>query len=136
MVTRCNKAGVRIYVDIVFNHMTVDREDARGTGGSTADTHKFEYPQVPYSQLDFHYPTCGVNDYSNPINVRNCELLGLHDLDQSKEHVRDKIVGLMNDVIDTGVAGFRWVVVFLARAKYISSIISESTLPNTCGRSI
>ena len=47
---------------------------------------------------------CIVIDYKK---VRNCKLLGLVDLDQSKEDVRNKIVGYYNNVIDIGVAGFR-----------------------------
>ncbi|XP_077256834.1 alpha-amylase 4N-like [Temnothorax americanus] len=107
MVRRCNNAGVRIYVDVVFNHMTGDHANANGTGGTTADTHVFSYPGVPYSQYDFHYPPCAINNYQDPANVRNCELVGLHDLDQSKEYVREKIVNFLNEAVDAGVAGFR-----------------------------
>jgi len=39
--------------------------------------------------------------------VRNCELVGLHDLNQGVEHVRQKIVEFLNLLIDIGVAGFR-----------------------------
>lgn len=106
MVRRCNNAGVRIYVDVVFNHMTGDHDNARGTGGSTADTHSRSYPAVPYSHFDFHYP-CAITNYNDAGNVRNCELSGLHDLDQSKEYVREKIVNFMNEAVDAGVAGFR-----------------------------
>ncbi|KAI4480204.1 hypothetical protein M0804_010565 [Polistes exclamans] len=106
MVRRCNNAKVRIYVDVVFNHMTGNHKDAVGTGGSKADTDKLEYPAVPYTAKDFH-SRCDITDYSNPSNVRNCELVGLHDLDQSKEHVREKIVEFLNAAVDAGVAGFR-----------------------------
>jgi len=106
MVRRCNNASVRIYVDVVFNHMTGNHNDAKGTGGSTADTYDFSYPAVPYSQYDFHTP-CAINNYQNAANVRNCELSGLHDIDQSKEYVREKIVNFLNEAVDAGVAGFR-----------------------------
>ncbi|KAK2575071.1 hypothetical protein KPH14_008807 [Odynerus spinipes] len=106
MVRRCNRAGVRIYVDVVFNHMSANHKDAVGTGGSRADTYKREYPAVPYSIKDFH-PKCDITDYHNRTNVRNCELVGLHDLDQSSEYVRGKIVEFLNAAIDAGVAGFR-----------------------------
>lgn len=108
MVNRCNKAGVRIYVDTVFNHMTGNHANAKGTGGSTADTDKLNYPGVPYSGYDFHV-SCPINNYQDAGNVRNCELSGLHDLDQSKEYVRDKIINFLNGLIDAGVAGYRLV---------------------------
>ncbi|XP_011639361.1 alpha-amylase-like isoform X2 [Pogonomyrmex barbatus] len=106
MVRRCNNVGVRIYVDVVFNHMSGNWNNARGTGGSTANTYDFSYPAVPYSRTDFHSP-CEAKNYQDPGNVRNCELVGLHDLDQSKEWVRGKIVDFLNGAIDAGVAGFR-----------------------------
>jgi len=39
--------------------------------------------------------------------VRNCELVGLHDLDQSLVYVRQKIIEFLNRLIDIGIAGFR-----------------------------
>ncbi|XP_043271107.1 alpha-amylase A-like [Venturia canescens] len=106
MVKRCNRAGVRIYVDILLNQMTADQETAVGTGGSTADTKARQYWAVPYGINDFH-AYCALNNYSNPAEVRNCELVGLHDLNQASEYVRGKIVELLNSLIDAGVAGFR-----------------------------
>lgn len=52
-----------------------------GTGGSTGDSAAKEYPAVPYGWNDFN-SECGVNDYNNAENVRNCELVGLRDLNQ------------------------------------------------------
>lgn len=106
MVSRCNKVGVFIYVDAVINHMTGDSDDCRGTGGSTCDSAAKDYPGVPYGSSDFN-PTCTINDYNNPIEVRNCELVGLKDLDQGSSYVRGKLVEYMNHLIDLGVAGFR-----------------------------
>lgn len=107
MTRRCNKVGVRIYVDAVLNHMAGSGNNGNvGTGGSTADFANYQYPAVPYDASDFH-PSCDVNNYKDTKNVRNCQLVGLGDLDQSKERVRDKIVEFMNKAIDTGVAGFR-----------------------------
>ena len=105
MVRRCNKVGIRIYVDLIINHMTLYANEG-GTGGSKADVGKRDYPEVPYSVLDFNHP-CTITDYSNQANVRNCELSGLPDLNQGKEWVRDRIVDLMNKLISLGVAGFR-----------------------------
>ncbi|XP_029680697.1 alpha-amylase A-like [Formica exsecta] len=110
MVNRCKKVGVQIYVDVVVNHMSADAQPAYGTGGTSADPKDFSYPGVPYSSQDFHTPPCQIqyNDYfNNATKVRDCELNGLHDLDQSKKHVRSKIIGFFNKIIDLGIAGLR-----------------------------
>ncbi|KAK0174983.1 hypothetical protein PV327_008769 [Microctonus hyperodae] len=107
MVEKCNQAGVRIYVDIIINHMTADHSfPVIGTGNSIADPPSRDYSAVPYNRSDFH-KSCSIVDYNDPNQVRNCELVGLHDLDQSNEHVKQTIIKFMNDVIDAGVAGFR-----------------------------
>jgi alpha-amylase len=106
MVRRCNDAGVRIYVDVVFNHMSGDHNNAMGTGGSRANTYNFSYPSVPYTRNDFH-SVCSITNYQDAANVRNCELSGLHDLDQGTEHVRERIVQFINGMIDIGIAGIR-----------------------------
>ncbi|EDV35653.1 alpha-Amylase [Drosophila ananassae] len=105
MVRRCNNVGVRIYVDVVFNHMAADGGTV-GTGGSIANPSVKSYPAVPYSNPDFH-PTCAINNYNDAAQVRNCELVGLHDLNQGNSYVRDKVVLFLNHLIDLGVAGFR-----------------------------
>ncbi|XP_054286175.1 alpha-amylase 4N-like [Macrosteles quadrilineatus] len=107
MLTRCNRVGVRVFADVVFNHMTGNRDNCRGVGNSTCNTRDLSYPAVPYTREDFHQPQCSINNYKSPGEVRNCELVGLHDLDQSRESVREKIVKLLNHLIDIGVAGFR-----------------------------
>lgn len=106
MTTRCNAAGVRVYVDVVFNHMAANAPNTHGTGGSTANVSAKDYPAVPYSALDFHY-SCPIQNYNDPIQVRNCELVGLPDLDQSKKWARDRILEFLNKLISLGVAGFR-----------------------------
>lgn len=86
--------------------MSGNHKDAVGTGGSRANTYNLEYYAVPYNAADFH-PVCAITDYNNATNVRDCELVGLHDLNQTTEYVREKIVNFMNEAIDAGVAGFR-----------------------------
>lgn len=107
MVRRCNSVGVRIFVDIVINHMTGVHEQSEGTGGSTARTQDRDYPAVPYSDIHFNSPVCAIKNYNDPIEARNCELDGLRDLNQTNSYVREKIVELLNHLIDLGVAGFR-----------------------------
>lgn len=99
MTRRCNAVGIRIYPDVVINHMS----GARGYGlaGSEAKTDIYSFPAVPYSNLDFN-KGCSINNYDNAIEVRNCALSGLPDLNQGKEYVRDKIVEHLNRLIDLG----------------------------------
>lgn len=98
----------RIYVDAVINHMAADQpnETAVGTGGSKAKPSARDYPAVPYTVADFH-PACPLVDFNDANQVRNCELVGLHDLNQTVQHTRDKIIGYLNHLISLGVAGFR-----------------------------
>ncbi|KAF4520996.1 hypothetical protein B566_EDAN002492 [Ephemera danica] len=112
MLRRCNAAGVRVYPDIVFNHMTGAADTLTGTGGSTAEPNNKLYPAVPYGPNDFN-PSCDITNWNDPANVnfkpmvRDCELLGLKDLAQSQDYVRQKISDMLNRLIDMGVAGFR-----------------------------
>ncbi|XP_052741478.1 alpha-amylase [Bicyclus anynana] len=107
MTRRCNKVGVRIYADVVVNHMTGSQANNKGTGGSTANFDKYDYPGVPYNASHFHHPYCIISNYNNATEVRNCQLLGLKDLNQTEEYVRNKIVRYFNKLIKLGVAGFR-----------------------------
>lgn len=103
MTRRCNAVGVRIYVDVVFNHMTGSGDT--GSAGSRANLATRDYYAVPYSAEHFN-PRCDIN-WNDVNTIRNCELLGLPDLNQGHEWVRTKIVDFLNHLIDLGVAGFR-----------------------------
>ncbi|CAL8072299.1 unnamed protein product [Orchesella dallaii] len=113
MVRRCNAVGVRIYVDTVINHMTGNSVYGRGTGGSDFDARIHSFPAVPFTAADFNdKSTCptesgGVEDYQDPIQIRNCEYVALRDLNHGKTNVREKISEYMNKLISFGVAGFR-----------------------------
>lgn len=104
MSRKCNDAGIRIYVDVVFNHMAAHQ--GIGTGGTVSNVSMLDFPGVPFSKKDFN-DDCDIQDYTNATQVRNCRLVSLPDLDQSKEWVRQKIVEMMNKLINLGVAGFR-----------------------------
>lgn len=106
MVARCNHVGIRIYVDVIINHMSGGSANPIGTGGSTADPDARSYPYVPFSVHDFNYP-CEIHDYNNAYEVRNCELVGLRDLNQAVPWVQDRIVDYLDHLIEIGVAGFR-----------------------------
>lgn len=103
MTRRCNAVGIRIYPDIVVNHMS--SMSGYGVAGSFADVPAGSFPAVPYTEADFN-PRCKM-DWSDPPTLRNCELDTLRDLNQGKENVRNAIANYMNNLIDLGVAGFR-----------------------------
>lgn len=107
MVRRCNAVGVRIYPDVIINHMTGRNDPTIGVGGSIANPNLGIYPTVPFDGSHFNHPVCGIDDWEDPIQVRNCELVSLRDLNQTIPHVREKIINLLNQLIDLGVAGFR-----------------------------
>ena len=109
MVTSCRAAGVKVYVDAVINHMTGQGDTSYG-GVSFA---RRNYPGV-YDETDFHTYTnaCpsasgGIEDYNNLQQVRNCDLVGLADLDTGKPAVRRTLAAYLNKLIGYGVSGFR-----------------------------
>ncbi|XP_030368982.1 alpha-amylase-related protein [Scaptodrosophila lebanonensis] len=107
MVRRCNDVGVRIYVDVLLNHMSGDFEGtAVGTGGSVAEPSKKSFPAVPYTAADFH-PSCDITDWNDRFQVQQCELVGLKDLDQGNNWVRTQLIAFLDHLIQLGVAGFR-----------------------------
>ncbi|CAO1306605.1 unnamed protein product [Diamesa hyperborea] len=103
MTRRCNAVGIRIYVDFLMNHMSATT--GTGTAGSEGNARTRNFPAVPYGPGDFN-PSCQIN-WEDETSIRNCELVGLPDLNQGKEWVREKLVEAMNHLIDLGVAGFR-----------------------------
>ena len=88
-----------------------------GTAGDHFDGNQCSFPGVPYGSTDCNgrghgsgqCPTSdgNIHNYYDPIEVRNCRLVGLADLALSNEYVKGKIAGYMNHLIDLGVAGFR-----------------------------
>jgi alpha-amylase len=106
MIQECTKHKIRVYVDIVANHMANGEGEIIGTAKNTANPDNLEYPSVPYTHADFN-ENCEINADSNAFQIRNCRIDGLPDLNLGVENVRDKISDFMNELIDLGVAGFR-----------------------------
>ncbi|GAB0097240.1 Alpha-amylase [Sergentomyia squamirostris] len=106
MSRRCNAVGIRIYVDVLLNHMSADNYPSDGTAGNWADTSARSWPAVPFGPNDFN-PRCDIYDWNDRYQLRNCELVGLHDLNQGSEHVRNMLVNFLDHLVDLGVAGFR-----------------------------
>ncbi|XP_055855012.1 alpha-amylase 1-like [Episyrphus balteatus] len=110
MTRRCRKAGVLIHVDVVPNHMSgnTPTRQARGTAGSDDSVPSdFSYPGVPYNSSHFNHPTCGINNYDDLREARVCEMVGLHDLNQTIPYVQEKIANFLNSLTAIGAAGFR-----------------------------
>lgn len=57
MCRRCNRVGVRIYVDLLLNHMSATT--GTGTGGTVVPNHR-EFLDVPYVDADFN-PSCYID---------------------------------------------------------------------------
>lgn len=106
MIKKCLDHQIRVYVEVVLNHMAGGEGEIMGFAHSTADPSKLQYPAVPYQAEEFN-EFCIAKNNSNAFEIRNCRLVGLPDLNQGKESVRDKIASFMNEMIDCGVAGFR-----------------------------
>lgn len=106
MIKSCLDQKIRVYVDVVLNHMAAGDDEIMGLDHSTADPPKLQYPAVPYQASDFN-EFCFVENATNAFEVRNCRLAGLPDLKQEQPTVQEKIVAFLNELIDLGVAGFR-----------------------------
>jgi len=113
MIARCNKVNVRVYADVVINHMTGASGSGTGTGGSHWDGGSLNYPGVPFGPNDFnggnecHSGDGNIHNYGNPEEVRNCKLVNLADLADGKDYVQGKVSDYLNHLIDLGVGGFR-----------------------------
>ena len=77
-----------------------------GTAGSYFNSDDFNFTGVPYSKEHFN-PVCELNSYNDADMIKNCYLVGLTDLDQANEYVRDQLVDFLNKLTSIGVAGFR-----------------------------
>ncbi len=109
MTRRCNAVGIRVYVDIIVNHMSAGgRGWINGIGGTRANPDLLEFPAVPYTAEDFNQPQCEIDPcWCNVESIRNCNLVGLTDLNLTRPNVRQIAVNFMNRYIDMGIAGFR-----------------------------
>lgn len=121
MTQACNAAGVRVYVDVVLNHMAGAYNEATASGqqllegfaGSTANASSYEFTALSFSSRHFHKP-CTLTNYLDAHVVRNCELNGWPDLNHYRLDVRANLTDFLNRLVDLGVAGFR-----VDSAKYI-----------------
>eukprot|EP00435_Cladocopium_sp_Y103_P049123 s15_g14.t1 len=114
MVQRCQRSGVKIYVDAVLNHC------AASSGTSIAGSSYGGRRTPIFEPQDFHHNSndvtsnCGVSDFSDMHNVQYCDLQGLPDLCTGCPAVQDKMASYLSHLQDLGVAGVR-----LDAAKHI-----------------
>lgn len=111
MVASCRANGVRVYVDAVINHMAYVLAEGTSRKGFAGTTYtRYRYGDL-YAPSDFH--RCGrngddsVRNYEDRLEVQQCNLLGLADLDTGQVKVREKIARYLNDLVSLGVSGFR-----------------------------
>ncbi|MCU6435709.1 alpha amylase C-terminal domain-containing protein [Undibacterium sp. Jales W-56] len=106
MINTCHAAKVRVYADVVVNHMAAGSGTA--TDGSTWNSATLQYPY--FSASDFH-PACDIapSDYNNNrYNVMFCRLVGLPDLQTEGTYVRGQVKNYLNKLLGMGVDGFRF----------------------------
>ncbi|TMW56820.1 hypothetical protein Poli38472_006830 [Pythium oligandrum] len=65
-----------------------------------------EFPAVPYGPSDFHCEM-GIEDYNDAYQLANGWLVGLSDLDTSKDYVRERIAQFIVDLLGIGFSGVR-----------------------------
>lgn len=124
--------GVKIYVDMVLNHMSGTGSIGAGPGSAGTVYSKYGYPNLfddgsgdSYTQGDFEPCYRTINNWNNKWEVQNCELLALADLDTADPEVRRKIAKYMNSVIDLGVAGFRVDAAKHVQEAHLADIINQ-----------
>jgi len=97
MITRCNKAGVKIYADAVFNNWASYNGGGTGTGGSSWSP--ANYPR--FSGNDFH-AECSIGSYGDRYQVQNCRLNGMPDLNTGSNYVQNEVATYMKTLVDWG----------------------------------
>jgi alpha-amylase len=107
MIESCHAAGVRVYADVVVNHMAAGAGNA--TNGSAWNSASLAYPN--FSAQDFH-PACDIQggDYGSPGNrnsVTSCRLSGLPDLKTDSAYVQGQARNFFNKLVALGVDGLR-----------------------------
>ena len=106
MITTCHAAGIKVYADVVPNHMTAQGNGGVGDHGTTFPD-AYDYPPL-YSAADFHSCRTSITNWDDESQVWNCELSGLADLNTGSAYVRDQEAAYLNSLIALGVDGLRW----------------------------
>ncbi|MFY1653942.1 carbohydrate-binding module family 20 domain-containing protein [Solwaraspora sp. WMMB762] len=142
MVERCRDQGVKIYVDMVLNHMSGTGSVGSGPGSAGTVYSKYGYPDLfgdgsgdSYGYADFGPCYRTISNWGSKTEVQDCELLDLADLNTADPEVRRKIAKYMNSVIALGVAGFRVDAAKHVQEAHLADIISRlDDVPGFGGR--
>ena len=136
MINTCHTAKVRVYVDVVVNHLAAGAGTA--TDGTTWNSTTLAYPF--FSGSDFH-PACDIagGDYGSPGNrgnVMNCRLSGLPDLKTESSYVQGQIKNYLGKLITMGVDGLRFDAAKHMPAADLATILAGVTHTTTSGESL
>lgn len=132
MVQRCAAVNVRVYADVVINHMTA----GSGTGSAGHAYTKYQYNAVPWTSDDFH-AGCSATNYDDAANVQLCELVGLADLRTEDDAVRDRLADYLIALHMDGVAGFRVDAAKHMQPRDIDAILAKvNAAAATAGRTL
>lgn len=136
MITTCHAAKVRIYADVVVNHMAAGSGTA--TNGNTFSASTLNYPF--FSGNDFH-SACDIqgSDYGSPgnrNNVMNCRLVGLPDLMTESSYVQGQIKTYFNKLVAMGVDGIRIDAAKHIQPAHIGAILAGTNRTTTSGETL
>ncbi|MEW8627070.1 MAG: alpha-amylase family glycosyl hydrolase, partial [Candidatus Thiodiazotropha sp.] len=130
MIARCHGVGVKVYADVVINHMASCRPECdrnqpqfgnAGVAGSSYqpggyrfeslfdDGDRFHVPGSlnAYGPEHFHRNCPAVQDWGNVWQLHNCELEGLADLATERNDVRATLANYLASLFALGVDGLR-----------------------------
>ncbi len=134
MITTCHTAKVRVFADVVVNHMAAGSGTA--TDGTTWNSTTLAYPF--FSASDFH-PNCTIqdSDYSNNRNnVMQCRLVGLPDLATEGTYVRGQVKNYLNKLIAMGIDGFRFDAAKHMNPADLKAFVSSVSSTSTSGEAL
>ena len=131
MINSCHAAGVRVYADIVVNHMAAGSGTA--TNGATWNAGSLTYPR--FSANDFH-ANCDIlgSDYNNNRNgVTQCRLVGLPDLNTGSSYVQGQVKNYLTTLIAMGMDGFRFDAAKHIQQAELQTMVNGVTHVTTAG---
>lgn len=125
MIQRCNKAGVKVFADAVFNQR--GNSGNVGFGGSSFNA---SAPWYPDSDSSYYHTDCYKSiDYGDANSIRNCRLSGMPDMATERDHVRTMLGNYLKTLLDMGVYGFRIDAAKHMQPDDISAILGKAGNP-------
>jgi alpha-amylase len=136
MINACHAAKVRVYVDVVVNHLAAGSGTA--TDGSSFNGTSLAYPF--FSSSDFH-PACDIagSDYGSPGNRHNvmfCRLSGLPDLKTDGAYVQGQVRNYLTKLRNMGVDGWRFDAAKHMQPSDLAAFLSGVSLTTTSGEAM